>query len=70
LVLVATLPCGFEVTVSTACVDPRNFSTEMGLDIAKRKIRDRLWELEGYRLQHRLHGADDESLAGLVGQEG
>lgn len=38
----------------SACVSPANFDTQIGIDIAKPKAiaaaREKLWELEGYRL--------------------
>lgn len=42
----------------SACVSPENFNAEIGYSIAKSKAvlaaRDRLWELEGYRLYQSL----------------
>lgn len=39
---------------STACADPRNFNKEKGefyaVQKASKAARDKLWELEGYRL--------------------
>lgn len=38
----------------SACVDPANYRTHLGEEAAKKKAvaaaRDKLWELEGYRL--------------------
>jgi hypothetical protein len=38
----------------SACVDPANFNADIGSEIATKKAmsaaRDKLWELEGYRL--------------------
>lgn len=45
------LPNGFEVVESSSCVDPANYNHGMGVDICKKRISDRLWMLEGYRLQ-------------------
>ena len=50
-VLTLMLANGFEITESAACVDPANYSREIGIDICKKRIADRLWQLEGYRLQ-------------------
>lgn len=52
--LLAELPCGFELTASSACIDPANYDPKMGNTVAKGKIEDKLWELEGYRLQNIL----------------
>jgi len=39
-----------------ACVDPRNFNQELGekygIEKAAKAAKDKLWELEGYRLAH------------------
>lgn len=54
LVVTATLENGFVLTEASSCVDPANFDEEIGTEIALGKIQDRLWELEGYRLQQQL----------------
>lgn len=48
------LPNGFVLTESSACVDPQNYNEEVGVDSCLTKITDKLWELEGYRLQCEL----------------
>lgn len=53
-VLMVTLPNGFEIVDSAACVDPKNFDEGIGRKYALEKIARRLWELEGYRLQCEL----------------
>ena len=54
-IVAAKLENGFIITESSACVDPANYDKAMGERICKEKIRDRLWELEGYALQKGLH---------------
>lgn len=48
-------------TVSSACASPENFNPALGIEIAITKARgaarDKLWELEGYRLKRALHDA-------------
>lgn len=51
LVLSIKLQNGFVITESSACVDPKNFDREVGLQICEEKIKNKLWELEGYKLQ-------------------
>ena len=46
-----TLPCGFSLIESSSCVDPENYDHELGVQICMRRIEDKIWELEGYRLQ-------------------
>lgn len=44
-----------------ACVDPANFNAEIGENIARDKAKDlarnKLWELEGYKLYFQLNSA-------------
>lgn len=51
LVVSYKLPCGFTIIGRAAVVDPSNFDIEIGRKIAKQKIIDQLYLLEGYRLQ-------------------
>ena len=46
---------GFIIVESSACVDPANYDKDMGYKICKERIINKLWELEGYRLQQQLH---------------
>jgi len=50
-VMVCTLPCGFEITATSACVNPEDYDEAIGVEICKKRIADKLWELEGYRKQ-------------------
>lgn len=50
-VVVAKLPNGFILTESSACVDPANYDVNIGIEICKDRITNKIWELEGYRLQ-------------------
>ena len=45
------LPNGFVIVESSACVSPDNYNEEVGTEICIGKIEDKIWELEGYRLQ-------------------
>lgn len=42
---------GFEVVGTSACVDPANYNHEVGVGFAKKRAMDKVWELEGYKLQ-------------------
>ena len=42
-------PYGFEMTEAAACVDPDDYDEKIGFMVAKRRLKDRLWEHEGYR---------------------
>lgn len=45
----AKLPCGFIVTETSACIDPDNYDQVLGTEICMKRVRDKVWELEGYR---------------------
>ena len=59
-IVVAKLENGFILTESSACVDPANYDPELGEDICRAKIKERLWELEGYALQKAVHKLTQE----------
>jgi hypothetical protein len=50
-VVTVKLPNGFILSESSGCVDPANYSEATGRAICLDKIKDRIWFLEGYRLQ-------------------
>ena len=49
-VVTVKLPNGFTITEASGCIDPNNYSEEIGAEICMAKIEDRLWQLEGYCL--------------------
>lgn len=55
-IVIARLPNGFVITESSACVDPMNYDPVLGEQICRKRIEDRVWELEGYRLQNTENG--------------
>lgn len=50
-----TLKNGFEIVGESACVDPANFDVGLGRKYARERAINKIWELEGYRLQCELH---------------
>lgn len=54
-IVVALLPNGFTVVGESACVDPNNYDEEIGYKLALKRIKDKIWELEGYKLQNELN---------------
>lgn len=52
-----TLPCGFQVTGESACVDPANYNKKLGEEIALKKVINQLWPLEGYLLANDIYRA-------------
>lgn len=47
-VVVLQLPNGFTVVESSGCIDPANYSEEIGKEICLKRIEDKIWMLEGY----------------------
>ncbi|PEM65353.1 hypothetical protein CN613_25440 [Bacillus pseudomycoides] len=54
-VVTVKLPNGFTITESSGCVDPSNYDVRLGTDICLKRIRNKVWELEGYVLQKKVH---------------
>lgn len=54
-VLTCRLPNGFTITESSACVDPKNYDKSIGRATCMYKIRNKLWELEGYLLHNKMY---------------
>lgn len=49
------LPNGFVLTETSGCVDPNNYSYELGTKFCLEAIKSKLWYLEGYLLQDKLN---------------
>ena len=45
---------GFTLRESTTCVDPSNYSEDIGKEICLKRIEDKIWFLLGYNLQSKL----------------
>lgn len=59
-VVTAELPNGFILVEDSACVDPANYNEEIGKEICMQRIRNKVWELEGYKLQSKVSGLSIE----------
>ena len=59
-VLAIRLKNGFTIIQDASCVDPANFDIEIGKKIVEEKIKNKLWELEGYKLQNELSKIDSD----------
>jgi hypothetical protein len=55
-----TLKNGFYVVGHSALASPENYDAELGRDIAFKRAREQIWQLEGYLLKQQLY---EESLA-------
>jgi hypothetical protein len=50
-----TLKNGYTVRGESATVSRENFDPEIGKDISRKNAREKIWGLEGYLLQERIH---------------
>ena len=55
-IVAVQLKNGFVLVESSSCVDPINYSEAIGMSICIERIKNRLWELEGYKLQCMIGG--------------
>ena len=55
IVCCITLFNGFTVTGESSCVSDSNFDEEIGRDIAFNNAKEKIWLLEGYLLNYKLH---------------
>lgn len=58
-----TLVNGFTVIGEAGVVSPSNFDAEIGLDVARKNAREKIWQLEGYRLKQHLYEASKPDVA-------
>lgn len=59
-IVTCKLPNGFVIVESSACVSPENYDEDMGLEICMDRIANKVWELEGYKLQSKLYEEENE----------
>ena len=55
-VVIATLVNGFELVESSSCVSAENYDVDLGADICKSKIKDKVWLLLGFLLKSAVSG--------------
>lgn len=53
-IMTCQLPNGFVLVETSSAIDPINYDQKFGESICLKHIIDKLWELEGYRLQEKL----------------
>lgn len=53
-IVTCKLQNGFILTESSACVDETNYDHEIGVEACMKRIEDKVWMLEGYRLASKL----------------
>lgn len=52
------LPNGFVLTESSGAVSAANYDKKIGYETCMKKITDKLWQLEGYKLASELMNHD------------
>lgn len=52
---VLVLRNGFTVTGESACASPENFNAEVGREVAFENAKNKIWQLEGYKLKDSLY---------------
>lgn len=57
---------GFVLVESSSCVDPANYSLEMGDEICMGKIKDKIWSYLGFLLQTAAYGVKWEPSGDMV----
>jgi len=60
------LPNGFAINEFSSCVDPENYNEELGKSICIERIKNKIWELEGYLLQNKIKLLDLEHFKDTV----
>lgn len=53
------LPNGFVIVEASGAVDPANYDKKIGIEICRKRIENKLWELEGYALAKRLYESEE-----------
>lgn len=51
-----TLRNGFVIVEASSCVDPENYNEAIGRDICREHAKNKIWELEGYKLASQVAG--------------
>lgn len=72
-IVAVQLTTGFVIVESSSCVDPENYSSEMGIEQCLNKIISKVYELQAFTLQYDLAVDalinDEKSLMTLYGDE-
>ena len=47
-VVIMTLPNGYTLVESSGCIDPKEYDHELGIELCKKALERKVWQLEGY----------------------
>lgn len=51
---------GFQEYEVSSCVDPKNYSAQIGYENGMKHVKDRLWKMLGFVLQWADHGLENK----------
>ncbi|VDG18769.1 hypothetical protein [Lactobacillus allii] [Lactiplantibacillus mudanjiangensis] len=57
-IVTAKLPNGFVLVESSGAVSEENYDAKIGKEVCMDRIKNKIWELEGYKLASQLHSKD------------
>lgn len=58
--VVVRMKNGFTLQEASTCVDPNNYSEDIGREICLEKIKDKVWFLLGYQLQEDIYRSNSK----------
>ena len=50
-IVACKLPNGFVIVESSSCIDPKNYNSKIGIENCMKRIKNKIYELEGYKMQ-------------------
>lgn len=56
VIISCKLPNGFVIEGVGSCVDEKEFDEQIGITVAKERLKDKIWQLLGYELQIKMFG--------------
>lgn len=51
------LPNGFVISDQSGCIDPSEYDQEIGVEIARKHLEDKVWQLYGFMRKQEFHDA-------------
>ena len=53
-IVALNLPNGYTIVESSGCIDPSEYSHEIGVSLCRKALERKVWQLEGYRGKQRF----------------
>lgn len=51
------LPNGFVISDQSGCIDPKDYDRDIGIEIARKHLEDKVWQLYGFARKQEYHNA-------------